>query len=1290
MWHALLGLPEPIIKASAAENRLGEIETRRAKQAFTRASGHGAMTRLVFVHSVLREILPSMPVPLCERLFATINTDLSGALKYKEFISAVAVLKVGTTREKLKFLFRMMDSSEAGTLGKGDVRTFLLWTMTAPNVAAMGLNGKPWNVITFESELFQKNEKLKLDAFRNRLGNLKADKFAIVEWMNALASAMTFEEIPGMAPSIQSTPRTTRSHSTVLPPTVATKLGMYTIPTWHDTDLYNFRTTCQQLRQEYSLNDTVSEDAIAQAIAVHLDRATIGAIGAGGERSLREWLQRLVCIRCATVMEAIGSLFDFFVDLNKTQITTQLTDFLSTSHLEVDVILEPYTLVPPSASALYDELLGYLEKEQPPVSFEEYFTWLQEYPMVLNSWQQLIEEIHGRLVTQKDSSQQVALATALLQSPDSEPKREGCIYFAIDSSWWQAFAKGSLKSTEKIRNQSPSRTWINMSIWNLLQVWFPSLDVIPIARLMCCVSPLDPTISLEIDPIQVVLSIDDSKLTPSTILLSRSTHVNRLHALLRVHFNVPQSVPISIKYRVPEEKEAVVLPSTPPKGAQFLIDLAVPNGKGPILEMIIKCPYLLSPSPTSAAEVEQPTTPVVGLSNLGNTCYMNSVLQCLFHTSLLQEYFASDEYLYDLNVTNPMGMKGILAVTYAELVHVLASLSTKNANRPIAPQRLRFCMGKAYSSFAGNLQHDAHEFLSVLLSGLSEDLCRPLLNSVSTSKPYFSLADSNDREDSDVAKEWWTAHVLRDPSVITALFTGQFKSALECQTCHSTSNRFEPFSFLQVPLPPEPFRWVSLIYRTSSHTRHAVQVRVPTNGTIGDILNELSQLFPSPDGEYKVACILNQHKIQHVLKTASSFAEHSLDHLQVLAVPTNDSNEVPVGWIQCVHRYQRMVPFYFRQPFRLHLFGNPLLIPLPMSGENLYKWLNTNLVLPDQQPTAELTPKASMEFAIPNAVQNYSFTVRQVLKPDGLSCAKCPWTTFCIGCVIDPTDTTLLSLTANTMLSIDWGEDVLAQRLAIEKQEVTPEASSPIAQPANTRPSNSLEECLEMLCSLETLEMGCGTCKDSTDHSKKLSLYTAPPVLVVQLKRFQNMSDTSHRPIKAENAIAFPITGLDLAPFMTPASSNAEARTEVSANGLSVEFPVSTASNADNSKYDIYGVVCHHGVLGAGHYVAYIKDSLDRWWYMDDTNMTSIPSLEMTPKIMQSAYILFYQRQDMNNVNLLDWFPRRTNATITVNIESIKNQLTSYRTAASSPPKSSPAKARTSWTNAWFARMQQA
>jgi hypothetical protein len=108
-----------------------------------------------------------------------------------------------------------------------------------------------------------------------------------------------------------------------------------------------------------------------------------------------------------------------------------------------------------------------------------------------------------------------------------------------------------------------------------------------------------------------------------------------------------------------------------------------------------------------------------GLTNLGNTCYVNSAVQCISYVPLLRAYLLSAQYKAkgDLNKDNPLGTGGRLLEEFADLLRTMwsARLGEKS------PTRFRSQLAKVNTQFSGADQQDAQEFLNYLLDVLHED-----------------------------------------------------------------------------------------------------------------------------------------------------------------------------------------------------------------------------------------------------------------------------------------------------------------------------------------------------------------------------------------------------------------------------------------------------------------------------------------------------------------------------------------------------------------------------------------
>ncbi len=114
---------------------------------------------------------------------------------------------------------------------------------------------------------------------------------------------------------------------------------------------------------------------------------------------------------------------------------------------------------------------------------------------------------------------------------------------------------------------------------------------------------------------------------------------------------------------------------------------------------------------------------ITGLANLGNTCYMNSGLQCLLHVPELARYFLSGRYSSELNPTNPLGFNGKVAQATGDLFNDVWSAKQYRSVRPTVFKQV---IGKCNEQFAGFGQQDCQELLSFLLDGIHEDLNRQL------------------------------------------------------------------------------------------------------------------------------------------------------------------------------------------------------------------------------------------------------------------------------------------------------------------------------------------------------------------------------------------------------------------------------------------------------------------------------------------------------------------------------------------------------------------------------------
>ncbi|MFT7797980.1 ubiquitin carboxyl-terminal hydrolase 22 isoform X1 [Arapaima gigas] len=155
-----------------------------------------------------------------------------------------------------------------------------------------------------------------------------------------------------------------------------------------------------------------------------------------------------------------------------------------------------------------------------------------------------------------------------------------------------------------------------------------------------------------------------------------------------------------------------------------------------------------------------------GLINLGNTCFMNCIVQALTHTPLLRDFFLSDRHKCE------MQSNSCLVCEMSQLFQEFYS----GHRSPHIPFRLLHLVWTHARHLAGYEQQDAHEFLIAALDVLHRH-CKGDDNGKKANNPNHCNC------------------------IIDQIFTGGLQSDVTCQVCHGVSTTIDPFWDISLDLP---------------------------------------------------------------------------------------------------------------------------------------------------------------------------------------------------------------------------------------------------------------------------------------------------------------------------------------------------------------------------------------------------------------------------------------------------------------------------------------------------------
>uniref|UniRef100_A0A8B9PJB5 Ubiquitin carboxyl-terminal hydrolase 16 n=1 Tax=Apteryx owenii TaxID=8824 RepID=A0A8B9PJB5_APTOW len=630
---------------------------------------------------------------------------------------------------------------------------------------------------------------------------------------------------------------------------------------------------------------------------------------------------------------------------------------------------------------------------------------------------------------------------------------------------------------------------------------------------------------------------------------------------------------------------------------------------------------------------------VKGLSNLGNTCFFNAVMQNLSQTPVLRELlkeakmsgttvkiqspeFSVEPQLIKLDQPGPL--------TLAMYQFLTEIQETKKGI--VTPKELFAQVCKKAIRFKGYQQQDSQELLRYLLDGMRAEEIQRVSAGI-----LKALSDSNKQNEEELKKKIKEYEKKKGiQSFVDRIFGGELTSTIMCEECRTVSLIHESFLDLSLPVLDDQklkntnernakknkekeseddedknndcyVKQRDELPSTSKHLQKKAKKQAKKQAKNqrrqqklqGKVLHltDICAVEQSEDLEYNQEIKAEVYSEKPDLKQEEESANDCKDHCLTqkdLSIQGNNTD------VQSTHENTG-------KPEQEHV-ENESHMDLPMENlDSPIKFVNGlgNLSLKeddddDDEEEEELATDFSKlhlrantesDISILDDLQTVPTKIHEVVTED-------PETAFC----------------------------TLANREDLNLEE----SSIHHCLYQFTR-NEKLSETNKLLCDVCT-QRHCGPKKNLksekkyvyTNAKKQMLISLAPPILTLHLKRFQQAGFNLR---KVNRHIKFPEV-LDLAPFCSVKCKNvAEGNTKV--------------------LYSLYGVVEHSGTMRSGHYTAYAKmrnmnnhlsdlvlrgestQALEtepvkgQWFHISDTHVQAVSASKV---LSSQAYLLFYER----------------------------------------------------------------
>ena len=645
---------------------------------------------------------------------------------------------------------------------------------------------------------------------------------------------------------------------------------------------------------------------------------------------------------------------------------------------------------------------------------------------------------------------------------------------------------------------------------------------------------------------------------------------------------------------------------------------------------------------------------LTGLKNIGNSSYMNSIIQCLSHCQDLVYYYISDLYLNDLIIKPKLNSNSKnVSQSFSLILKKLWIEEEKSIN----PIDLKYSISKYFLRYNNSNQNDSNEFLLSLLSCLHEEINKPVLNGIIKINEEPKLENESEI---NCSKRFWNLFKKMNNSIITNLFYGQIRNIMKCLSCTFKQTNFEVFNILPLEIPYLKKINILLIPYNNIKTPIQINLFISDSALFIDIGVYIKQFINSGFENFKILLFnYNNSSIKFVKLSENIFniskkgmiilyeISDSISNDNDNKEKENDDNEnnIPYEYYPFISffRYKNLNDninnnlityprLFFVNSFnkvkslRIMIFGFLLnFYPLPKFFENDIKDIERikyNYIERNIEPN---------DFELYNIYQNIYNKVfkNQDTENDEIKeyLNKFPFKIYLISNKKENEEKLFLSnnykefqieLQDNTSIKklIELMKQGYKIIISISNKEIIEKLNKiTIIEEDKSEENEKIPNLNDLFIHFSLYEKMdkenewyCPNCKKLTNAYKKLDLFYLPKYLILCLKRYNkiNLSKFKIQLSKKKDLIYFPIENLNLDNFV-----------------FGPKIP--------KNSYDLFAVSQHSGSNEGGHYFSICKN-FNSWYMFDDENFFKC---DKDIICSDESYILFYKRKNEKKENMI-------------------------------------------------------